>query len=393
VSGTPGDGGTPGGSDSAPLIPESGTPGDGGNDAGSDAVLTAPKPGGVRRLLQQRQPQCYDSVTGLPKPSPCFKQQCFDLLAGIPTPSSRCFDEKTGLPLTGLSIVLTTVQRAIAKSTKLDLAQVRIGELVQREPRFKDAKGAALDPTKCAAAVRDPVQNPGGVSYSEACTSGIIVLFSVVYLQDETQDEAVLADISANFKEELAIVGFDDRLTTAMVVNTVGFTMDLLLPPRKVVDVGTRAPRPVAAPVYVAPVVAAVPVVPQAVLAPSPPPPSPHPPPERILPVVHIKQGVNDKRSGIEYGCLITETEKCNGNNNDRTEEEQEFWKVEHIIPMGGIPWRSTSSGPILASIKSRVYLKQTAFDEWWAEGKFIDGSDVSPYYATVGLRTRRIQL
>jgi len=101
------------------------------------------------------------------------------------------------------------------------------------------------------------------------------------------------------------------------------------------------------------------------------PPLLPPPPPhvvvdiahESVRPVVHFKTDKDDPEAGIAYG---------------RAPAASKLPAVD--IPKGGIPW-PTAAAPI-GFIKSRVFLEQTGFEEWWKEGQFINAQP-GPYFAT----------
>jgi hypothetical protein len=191
--------------------------------------------------------------------------------------------------------------------------------------------------------------------------------------------DIILTDPILVFRDELVRLGFDDRVLAVMRVTTVGLTQALLLPPappppspspdyaplppppppppplpppRTVIAV-TRQEQPTK-PQYVAPVV---------LYAIAPPPAPPPPPPETIRPIINLKIDKDDQDAGITYGSapLMSRLPLVD-------------------IPEDGIPW-PTAAAPT-GFIKSRVYLSQTAFEEWWNEGQFITAQP-GPYFAT----------
>jgi len=197
----------------------------------------------------------------------------------------------------------------------------------------------------------------------------------------------LLADPLSVVAEELTMLGFDERVMARIQVRTVGLTRTLLLPPAPPPSpkpppmvASASAPPPPSPPPpspfppprvevtvtrlvkpetiqYVAPVAV---LAPQAVASPPSPPP---PPPERIRPVVRLRKFEDDPVAGITFGSAPVGSQL-----------------PIVSIPEAGIPW-PTAAAPT-GFIKSRVYLKQTAFEEWWTEGQFIK-AQAGPYSAT----------
>ena len=259
-------------------------------------------------------------------------------------------------------------------------ATVRIGALTHRSQPY-DFQG--YNDAECVRAVQDTKVNRYGLTHREACTSGIAVRLSVVFPPGRTMTpillDIILTDPILVFRDELVRLGFDDRVLAVMRVTTVGLTQALLLPPappppspspdyaplppppppppplpppRTVIAI-TRQEQPTK-PQYVAPVV---------LYAIAPPPAPPPPPPETIRPIINLKIDKDDPDAGITYGSapLMSRLPLVD-------------------IPEGGIPW-PTAAAPT-GFIKSRVYLSQTAFEEWWNEGQFITAQP-GPYFAT----------
>lgn len=262
---------------------------------------------------------------------------------------------------------------------------VRMGAVTSRNPPLAFQK---LQGTLCALAVQNATVNPQELTYREACTSGISVLFSMVFPQGETIAPSLLYAISTDpmsvLRAELVEAGFDDQVTAMMEVRMVGLTQELLLPPApppptpppvtaasppppppppplpppRVVITVTRQVQPTK-PQWLAPVA----VAPSLAVQPRPPPAPPPPPPETIRPIVHFRTDRDDPDAGITFG---------------QAPIGSDLPAVD--IPIGGIPW-PTAAAPT-GFIKSRVYLKQTAFKEWWNEGQFITANE-GPYFAT----------